>query len=70
MNTTDIQMIRNRMQGNKFTTASLDKWHDWHWQMRHAVKDIGMVEKIFDRTFEPAEAAEEPADSGRRRDRL
>lgn len=53
MNTTDIQMIRNRMQGNKFTTASLDKWHDWHWQMRHAVKDIGMVEKIFDRTFEP-----------------
>ncbi|NLW12252.1 MAG: KamA family radical SAM protein, partial [Clostridiaceae bacterium] len=46
-------MIRNRMQGNKFTTASLDKWHDWHWQMRHAVKDIGMVEKIFDRTFEP-----------------
>lgn len=53
MNTTDIQMIRNRMQGTKFTEASLDKWHDWHWQMRHAVKDVGMVEKIFDRTFEP-----------------
>jgi lysine 2,3-aminomutase len=53
MNTTDIQLIRNHMQGETCTAASLEKWHDWKWQMRHAVRDISMVEKIFDRTFAP-----------------
>ncbi|MDD3197969.1 MAG: lysine 2,3-aminomutase [Eubacteriales bacterium] len=41
------------MQGETCTAASLEKWHDWKWQMRHAVRDISMVEKIFDRTFAP-----------------
>lgn len=54
---TDIQMIQTRLNGDKVSEAGLFKWRDWKWQMRHSIRDIDMVETIFDRTFDAEQRA-------------
>ncbi len=34
-------------------TPSMTKWHDWRWQMRHAIQDLDSVEKLLDISFAP-----------------
>ncbi|PLX93429.1 MAG: lysine 2,3-aminomutase [Desulfuromonas sp.] len=41
----------------KITTdeVTLSNWRDWRWQLKHAVRDIAMVEKLLGIRFEPEE---------------
>ena len=34
-------------------TSPLAKWHDWKWQMRHAIRDLDSVEELLGITFSP-----------------
>lgn len=35
--------------------ATLDNWGDWRWQLRHSIKDLGLVEKLLGIQYGPAE---------------
>jgi lysine 2,3-aminomutase len=38
-------------------TTDLSQWHDWKWQLRHAIKDIETFENLLGVMFEPDERA-------------
>ncbi|GAB7016653.1 lysine 2,3-aminomutase [Methanogenium cariaci] len=39
-------------------TSQVSQWKDWHWQIRHAIKDIATVERLLGIRFPPEKRAE------------
>lgn len=47
------------MQNNNLNIKVLDeKWTDWHWQLKHRIKDIDTFEKLLNIKFDPEERKE------------
>ncbi len=58
----DDAIIRRRERRDRILDvlgASLKDWHDWHWQIRHIVRDVDDLDKLVMLTDEQKEAVSE-----------
>lgn len=52
------EMIIKRMDSEKLEEELWNKWKDWKWQLRHAIKKLDIVEKVLNVRFSEEEKKE------------
>lgn len=50
--------VSQPMNATEMAAVPASTWRDWHWQLRRAVRDIRMFEKLTGHSFPPDERAE------------
>ncbi|SFR86973.1 lysine 2,3-aminomutase [Anaeromicropila populeti] len=52
---TAIEVIKSRMEEERFSDSMQTTWCDWRWQISHTVKEVSTVEKVLNIKFSKEE---------------